>query len=98
MAHPKYWRNEWKHSGPDYAVAQRELAALKEKGLDGLESVYQANFPREDVAWTLVAERTGLLKSAGSDFHGSNKPNIRLGMSVEEVFIRPLLERLGLVR
>lgn len=94
MAHPKYWRNEWRLGGVDYDAAQRELLRLKELGLDGLEALYQANFPREDVAWVMIAERTGLLKSAGSDFHGANKPNIRLGMSVEPMFIQPLLERL----
>ncbi len=95
MAHPKYWRDEWRLGGVDYDAAQRELLRLKEMGLDGIEALYEANFPREDVAWTMVAERTGLLKSAGSDYHGANKPNIRLGMAVEPMFILPLLERLG---
>lgn len=96
MAHPKYWRNEWRRAGGvDYDAAQRELLRLKEMGLDGLEALYQANFPREDVAWVMIAERTGLLKSTGSDFHGANKPNIRLGMTVEPIYIEPLLERLG---
>lgn len=94
MAHPKYWRNEWRLGGVDYEAAQRELCRLKEIGLDGMEALYQANFPREDVAWVMIAERTGLLKSAGSDYHGANKPNIRLGMSVEPMYIQPLLERL----
>ena len=97
MAHPKYWRNAWRIAGPaDYTLVERELRRLKEAGLDGLEAVYQANFPREDVAFTIIAERTGLLKSAGSDYHGANKPSIRLGMNVEEFFIAPLMERLGL--
>lgn len=97
MAHPKYWRTSWRVSGsPDYELVERELRRLKEKGLDGLESVYEANLPREDVAFTIIAERVGLLKSAGSDYHGANKPNIKLGMTIEEFFIAPLMERLGL--
>ena len=95
MAHPKYWRREWRNAAPDCEVALKELLRLKEIGLDGIEALYEANFPREDVAWTMVAGRAGLLKSAGSDFHGANKPNIRLGMDVEPGFIEPLLERLG---
>lgn len=95
MAHPKYWRNEWRLGGVDYEGAQRELLRLKEIGLDGIEALYQANFPREDVAWVMIAERTGLLKSVGSDYHGANKPNIRLGMSVEPMYIQPLMERLA---
>ena len=94
MAHPKYWRREWKTTEPDYAAAARELARLKEKGLDGLEALYRANSVEENVAFTRIADSIGLLKSAGSDFHGANKPTIPLGMQVSEAFIAPLLERL----
>ncbi len=95
MAHPKFWRNPWKFSGPEYADAERELAVLKEKGLDGLESVYQANRPSEDVEFTRLATKLGLLKTAGSDFHGTNKPTVPFGMTVEDDFIAPFLEALG---
>lgn len=61
MAHPKYWRRYWKDTGPEYNDAERELAALKEKGLDGLESLYQANTVEEDIAFTRIANRLGLL-------------------------------------
>ena len=97
MAHPKYWRDEWKSGGCDFAAAERALAELKEKGLDGVEALYQANRPEEDVGFTRIAARLGLVKSAGSDFHGLNKPTIPLGMDVDEAFISPLLERLGAI-
>lgn len=97
MAHPKYWRNDWKTTGPDYAAAERELAALKERGLDGVEALYQANTNEENVAFTRIATKLGYLKTAGSDFHGSNKPTIPLGMEVSESFIAPVLERLDMV-
>ena len=97
MAHPKYWRRDWKVVGPDFAAAERELARLKEVGLDGLEARYQANTPEEDVNFTRIAERVGLLKTAGSDFHGANKPTIPLGMDVEESFIAPFLAALNLI-
>ena len=97
MAHPKYWRNDWKTTGPDYAAAERELAALKERGLDGVEALYQANTNEENIAFTRIATKLGYLKTAGSDFHGSNKPTIPLGMEVSEVFIIPVLERLDMV-
>lgn len=96
MAHPKYWRDEWKLAGPDYAMAARELSRLKEAGLDALEAKYQANEPSEDVEFTRLADSLGLLKSAGSDFHGGNKPAITLGMDVSDSFIAPLFARLGL--
>jgi len=95
MAHPKYWRRTWKTEGCDFDAAERGLAALREKGLDGVECLYQANRPEEDVAFTRMAEKYGYLKSAGSDFHGKHKPRIHLGMEVSEAFIGPLLTRLG---
>ena len=97
MAHPKYWRTDWKTTGPDYAAAECELAALKERGLDGVEALYQANTNEENVAFTRIATKLGYLKTAGSDFHGSNKPTIPLGMEVSEDFIAPVLERLDMV-
>ena len=95
MAHPKYWRTDWKTSGCDFAAAERELAALRERGLDGVEALYQANTGEENVEFTRIATKLGYLKSAGSDFHGANKPHIPLGMDVADEFIAPLLERLG---
>ena len=95
MAHPKYWRNDWKTAGPDYTAAARGLAELKEKGLDGVEALYQANTNGENVEFTRLATKLGYLRTAGSDFHGSNKPTISLGMEVSDEFIGPVLERLG---
>ena len=97
MAHPKYWRLDWKYGDIDYAAAEKELSRLKEAGLDALECHYRANSIEEDVKFTNIATRLGLLKTAGSDFHGTNKPTIPLGMQVSEAFIRPTLERLNVV-
>ncbi len=97
MAHPKYWRSYWKDTGPEYADAEKELFRLKEAGLDGLEALYEANTVEEDVAFTRLATRAGLLKTAGSDFHGRNKPTIPLGMRVTDDYIAPFLEALDLV-
>lgn len=94
MAHPKYWKREWKSTGCDYALAERELARLKEMGLDGLEGLYQANTTEENLEFVRIGRRLGFLMSAGSDFHGTNKPDIRLGMEVDDSYIRPLLEHL----
>ncbi len=95
MAHPKYWRRYWKDTGPEYADAARELAALKEMGLDGLEAHYEANTPEESIRFTQIADELGLLKTAGSDFHGRNKPTITLGMREDVRFIAPFLEAIG---
>lgn len=94
MAHPKYWRRAWRSAGVDFPAAERELAVLKEMGLDGLEAVYQANTGEENVGFSRIAAKLGLLKTAGSDFHGANKPGIAFGMEVSGDFIRPALDRL----
>ena len=92
MAHPRFWRRGWRHEGADFAAAAAELRRLKEAGLDGLECLYSSNSPAENVGFTRIASELGLLKSAGSDFHGANKPEIALGMEVSEEFIAPLME------
>ena len=95
MAHPKYWRREWKRVGCDFAAAERGLGELREMGLDGVEALYQANTAEENVAFVRLATRLGFLLSAGSDFHGATKPHITLGMEVSESYIRPLLDRIS---
>ena len=97
MAHPRYWSFRWKTTGVDFRLVERNLGPLKEMGLDGLEALYEANTPEMNVEFTRMADRLGLVKSAGSDFHGDNKPHIALGMEVSESFISPLLERLFMI-
>ena len=89
MAHPRYWTKE-------STLLRVGLERLKARGLDGIEAVYQANEPCETVDHVRVAKELGLCMTAGSDFHGANKPTITLGMEVddESTFIAPFLERL----
>lgn len=94
MAHPRYWRDCWKNAGCDFDAAGREFPRLKEKGLDAVEALYQANTVEENIVFSRLADDAGLLKSAGSDFHGSTKKNVTMGMEVQESFIAPLLETL----
>ena len=56
----------------------REFLAQAEK-LDGME-VYYSKFTEDQTALAeKIAEEFGLMKSGGSDFHGSNKPDIHIG-------------------
>ena len=86
MAHPRYWTK-------DPAMLREGLARLKARGLDGIEAVYQANEPEETIDHLRAAKELGLCMTAGSDFHGANKPTITLGMEVEgeSEFIAPFL-------
>lgn len=89
MAHPRLWTQDSK-------LLLEGLRRLKDMGLDGIEAVYEANLPAETVEHMLVARKLDLAVTAGSDFHGANKPTIHLGMSVENEmnFIAPLLAKL----
>lgn len=93
MAHPRYWTSD-----ADYLKAG--LARLKDIGLDGVEAEYQANTPEETILHLRTAYALGLAVTAGSDFHGANKPAITLGMSVadEEAFLEPFWDALVAVR
>ena len=97
MAHPKYWRRAWRARGVNFNKAEKELRALKERGLDGIEAIYGANTIEENVKFSRISKALGYLMTAGSDFHGANKPNIQLGMNVTEEYITPFLEAVGLV-
>ena len=89
MAHPRYWTK-------DPALLRSGLARLKDRGLDGIEAIYQANAPDETIDHLRAAKELDLCMTAGSDFHGANKPEITLGMAVddERTFIAPFLARL----
>lgn len=53
---------------------------LKRAGLDGMETMYSSYRASDEQAMTQLAKRHGLKYSGGSDFHGSNKPHIDLGI------------------
>lgn len=53
---------------------------LKHAGLDGMETIYSTYSPSDELAMTQLAKRHHLKRSGGSDFHGSNKPHIDLGI------------------
>lgn len=67
--------------GLSTAALERELKKLKELGLEGLECFYPLHDASQTRNFTALAEKLGLLVTGGSDFHGENKPEIRLGMT-----------------
>lgn len=72
----------WAH--PVYAADSeeeiRELAMrLKGAGLDGMECYYSRYTDEQTEMCKRIAEETGLLKSGGSDYHGGNKPDVKIG-------------------
>lgn len=74
------------------------LPRARERGLIGME-VYYSRYDSEETALACsLAERFGILKSGGSDFHGKAKPDIALGvgcgnLAVPEEWAEALAER-----
>ena len=55
------------------------IEELVDAGLDGIEAIYSCNKGSDEKDFREIAEKHTLLISGGSDFHGSNKPYIKLG-------------------
>ena len=64
------------------AVLEKLLRELKEQGLAGLEAYYAEHDPAQERRMLGLAARLDLAVSGGSDFHGSSKPDIRLGVGL----------------
>ncbi|KAB1439861.1 PHP domain-containing protein [Candidatus Galacturonibacter soehngenii] len=53
---------------------------LKNNGLEGIEAIYSLNEGKDEENMLGLAKKYNLKITGGSDFHGSNKPDIDLGV------------------
>ena len=67
----------------DDALARRVESLAREAGLDGIEAYYSQHSPAETARFLALAERLGLIVTGGSDFHGTPKPHVPLGVVFE---------------
>lgn len=70
-----------------YFQLQRMLREMKAHGLSGMEAIYSENTAADEMVMKRIAREEGLLISGGSDFHGTNKPDIRLGVGRGKLYI-----------
>ncbi len=56
------------------------VAELAEAGFAGIEAVYGRYKPDERVALAQLAQRHGLVATGGSDYHGTVKPDLTVGI------------------
>ena len=63
----------------NYEELEKFLPEAKVAGLDGIETFYSKFSEEETRLAKELAKRFDLYESGGSDFHGSNKPDIQLG-------------------
>lgn len=80
LAHPLLY-------GLGAASLQKLILELKDSGLDGLEAIYSTYSPNDEKQMKKIAAENNLLISGGSDFHGSNKPDIRLGFGRGKLYV-----------
>lgn len=80
LAHPLLY-----HLSSDYL--QKLIDDMKEVGLDGIEAIYSTYSTGDEQLVKKLARENGLLISGGSDFHGSNKPDIHLGTGRGSLYI-----------
>ena len=63
----------------DEAGLREFLPKAKQAGLDAMETLYSTYDEDTCRLSRAIAEEFGLLESGGSDFHGGNKPDIKVG-------------------
>ena len=80
LAHPVLY-----HMGRPQLL--RMIREMKEHGLAGMEAIYSENTPADEQDLKALAGAEGLLITGGSDFHGTNKPDIRLGVGRGKLYI-----------
>ena len=62
------------------ALAERVAALHDHAGLDGIEALYSQHSPADTERFLALARRHSLLVTGGSDFHGTPKPHVPLGI------------------
>lgn len=79
------------------AQLERIVKDLLDMGLAGIEVLHSDHDAAMVEKYTRLADRFGLLKTGGSDFHGTNKKNIGLGLAngrrIPRAFFDELLSR-----
>ena len=88
-AHPLGGENEKRLTRQEF---YDQLAYLAQQGIRGLECHYSRYTWAEADFLVSQANRYGLLISAGSDYHGANKPNLHAGKLNEEDTVVPIQE------
>lgn len=67
------------------------LTELKSYGLKGIEAIYSRNRGNDEAFVRKMADEFDLFITGGTDFHGSNKPDIELGRGEGNLFVPVML-------
>ncbi len=80
LAHPLQYKLGWK-------MTEELILSLKEQGLAGVEAYYSSHTLNDCLRLRDICRRHGLLPTGGSDFHGDNKPDIKLGRGRGRLYV-----------
>jgi predicted metal-dependent phosphoesterase TrpH len=96
LAHPVQLRTE------NNAQLERIIKDLIDVGLMGLEVIHSDHDAALVEKYSKLADSFGLLKTGGSDFHGTNKKDVRLGVAngrrIPRIYFDALVERVAALR
>lgn len=74
---------------------EKLIAELTSCGLDGIEAIYPLHNIDEEIYFKNLANKYNLLITGGSDFHGTNKPGLKIGTGYSNLKIPyPILEKI----
>jgi predicted metal-dependent phosphoesterase TrpH len=73
--------------GLDPGPLEQLVAQLAETGLGGLEAIYGRYGADERKRLSGIADRTGLVATGGSDYHGSFKPDLEVGTGLGDLAV-----------
>ncbi len=74
------------------------ISELSKEGLDGLEIYYPQHTTKQIALYNSIAEQCDLVATGGTDFHGAQMPNIKIGrgfgaMNIPDTILEKLDER-----
>jgi len=87
LAHPKYITNSNDR-------LNSLIRKFKDAGLWGIEAYYSKHRKADIDKFKNLAKKFELNITAGSDFHGNNKPEIDLGMEIKDEFLNESIRNL----
>ena len=88
LAHPVQLRTQ------NDGQLETTIKSLVDQGLGGIEVIHSDHDASLVEKYTALADRLGLLKTGGSDFHGTNKKDIDLGTARGQRVPRAFFDRL----
>ena len=81
LAHPYLLETESEKELEDLVIM------MKAMGLMGLEVYYPDHPPEYTAQYMELAQKYGLLMTGGTDFHGTLKPEIQMGIGKGDFFV-----------